>query len=919
MSFIKNLVFASLLLLTATFSSAQLKANVWVNKATGSDATAIACATPCLESKPAATIDKARQLVDTLCAGATSALSVMIRVGTYYQADSLAAPLVLSGNTSAFPSTSCQGDNGKSATVPIIYQNYPGEIVAISGGTRITNFTTTGYTCGGTCLQYKSVWNGPYIEGLWYNDERRFRPRVSAVAGTLYSSYKKTCTAGTCGGKGALVDSTDACSISTNGCNGATNATCTVYPATTSCWDRIRVPAGILAQWANLTAASHSGYPACDVEFIYWESFTVPVMRACAVDLVNNILIFSASFSTNSTVGGNYGPLDNHRFIILNEKDDSVNAITLPKQMFLDTTVNPPILYYNAELGEVPNTAKVEVPSLKHALLTYNLENVIFRGNPLSATSNTGGGLYFELDNYQIPAVGFTTSTAVSAFVPGAVSNQNDVNVNFESVRVWKTTGGGLEYLECRVASDPSWCYLGTLIANATTSNSNIVHSNFLDIGEVAIQVGNRGVVATDTDATTASTFTIDDNLTDGVGRVLPTPGINTGIAHDIFITHNEVFDTYHGGLIVCSTPCTWGTANSHGTYNVNTVLNKIHSITQGVTPDIGALYYSIGAGFNSNASTSGTSGRITQNLVYDVNDNSALPGGDAQANGGDGIYLDNMTAFMAVWGNVVWRVSGACIKMTTGVGFSTSGTGSVGWHVFQNNILAYCRGNAIQHGKPSAWSSTQDFTPAGNCAVGQANTIRLMFVFKDNVVWSDRNHASPGAGGYTFQDGCADSCGNTPFTKYQLYVENQWWNTSVTLSTYAKAFHVSHATASPIGPGSGTCAASAAGWDFATPANWQSGAAYTDNAGAGSTPVVTSAGEDVGASFTDPGFISPGYPNDNYRLTCAIGIPGFSCAMTNFAMDNAGRYTNKTFLPTVIQTFPTATFDAAHTNNGEF
>src|SRR5215471_15976887 len=75
--------------------------------------------------QPFATFDKARQAVDTLfqnSVGRTAPIIVMFRGGTYYLS-----------STEAFAAT----DSG-SSTLPIIYENYPGETPVFSGGVQLT-------------------------------------------------------------------------------------------------------------------------------------------------------------------------------------------------------------------------------------------------------------------------------------------------------------------------------------------------------------------------------------------------------------------------------------------------------------------------------------------------------------------------------------------------------------------------------------------------------------------------------------------------------------------------------------------------------------------------------------------------------------------------------------------------------------
>jgi hypothetical protein len=127
---------------------------------------------------PFATLDRARRAVQGMPGGKHI---VMIREGTYY----LSAPLIF---TSA--------DSG-SATSPIQYVNYPCESPTISGGKQITGWTQSGgvWTANLSSNSYQN------FEGLFYNGERRFRPRTTGKGLYLYnagpvfvSSFEDNCS-----------------------------------------------------------------------------------------------------------------------------------------------------------------------------------------------------------------------------------------------------------------------------------------------------------------------------------------------------------------------------------------------------------------------------------------------------------------------------------------------------------------------------------------------------------------------------------------------------------------------------------------------------------------------------------------------------------------------------------------------------
>ncbi len=843
------------------------------------------------EARAVATIDKARQLVAASGLCGTKPIIVLIHGGTYYQGSALGSPLTFTGGGSP-----CTGDSGSSATRPIIYQNAPGESPAISGGKKISgSWSTTGVICSGACTQYRIPYSGAYFEnGLWYNGVRRFRPRLGATSGSTpanIGTYFRDDAAT------PAVLPADACSLNGGGtgCNGSTNASCTLGPDGVHCWDRVRIAAGsgISNSWANIAVPADAGNPTSDIDVMYWESWTVPRMRMVAFDATNNILIFSGQFNNPSNCNiypCDYGPsFPAGRFMVEGVKD----LLTLCGQWFLGRTGGAGnwFLYYNACPGENPNTDTVEVPVLIRTMITSGLQFVTYRG------------ITFEHENWTAPQAGYI-SQQTEPLQWAEVSVQSSSDLSFEYDTFAHTTADGIEVFPCRQNGvDPAWCV--SYNAANTSQRISIQHSNFLDIGSHGIQIGNKVGSPIDTDATVTSLCQVVDNLIDGYGRVTASAfGFNSGSFHDCGIINNEIHDGYHAEISMCRPTCQPGTANSRGTFDISVMFNLLYGAPQGVTGDIGCLYAATGGGVGDTYpnSFSGQSIRLFNNIVHDCADTNAMPG-EVSGGGGHCIYLDNQTGMVEVRYNLVYRCADAAFKNTKGIGMAATGPNN-----WQSNVAAYFRLSAFQLGSPTSWFSTSD-TP-----VVPASNKRMMDSMKLNVFYLDRSHTSNPS--LYLTRGCADSAG-FPFTSYVLWQANQYWRTDGNLSTYIKFEHVNHATNNPIS----ACSGQPSQWDYATFANWQSGAAYTDTGGSGSTPVVTSVGEDTGGAVADPGFVSPGYPDDNYAFTncAALAIAGFDCTQYNLTLTKAGRLTNKSFNPVVLKTFPTAEFDASHTNNGEY
>ena len=112
---------------------------------------------------PFATFDHARAFVQSIAKAGLTQVNVQFRAGTYF-----------------LPATEMftAADSG-SATMQIVYQNYPGESPVISGGVRVQNWTNTSGNTWKTTLPASTQ----YFENLFYNGVRRLRPRLGVSAG----------------------------------------------------------------------------------------------------------------------------------------------------------------------------------------------------------------------------------------------------------------------------------------------------------------------------------------------------------------------------------------------------------------------------------------------------------------------------------------------------------------------------------------------------------------------------------------------------------------------------------------------------------------------------------------------------------------------------------------------------------------
>src|SRR5579859_3213247 len=117
-------------------------------------------------AQPFATIARAQQAVQGILSGRSNSVVVMIRAGVYFQKQ----PLSFTAADSGTP------------LVNITWQSYPGESPAISGGLLLTNWSQGSGNLWTTTLPSGTQ----YFEQLFYNGQRRLRPRLG---GSLVGSY----------------------------------------------------------------------------------------------------------------------------------------------------------------------------------------------------------------------------------------------------------------------------------------------------------------------------------------------------------------------------------------------------------------------------------------------------------------------------------------------------------------------------------------------------------------------------------------------------------------------------------------------------------------------------------------------------------------------------------------------------------
>ena len=598
-------------------------------------------------SQPFATVARAQTAVREILPGRTNSVVVMLRAGTYF----LTQPLSFTAADSGTPA------------VEIAWQSYPGEAPVVSGGMQIT-----GWTQGGGNQWTVTLPPGTqYFEQLFYNGQRRLRPRVGGALGTYYRVSAPVYLPGSSSGP-------------------APDPNCSVYVSGFGweCFDRFQYTAGdpISASWTNLSPppgnpcnmASGSPYPTGDIALYSFEQMGVSKMLINCVDAANHLIYLTGPIHMDATSSG-FVP--GHRYLIENVKSASAQ----PGQWFLDRSQTPWTLTYLANPGENPNTDTVIVPQMPPAspqvLLATNLQYVTF------------SGLTFEHDNFTVPATGYAYSR-LDQTIPSVVSCQNCGNVTFDGVTITQTAGTGIDFT--------------TTSAGATTAHNVFQNGAIFDVAAHGIRVGLLAS-GSDNAANVPQFTTVQNNVIEGFGRVFAKGfGIAQGCNHDNTYTHNDIYDGYSGGINIGALNCPAG--NSSLTSNNVASFNSIHDLGEGVTNDFGCIYFNT----SPQGVTPPSGNQALNNVCHDVTDASIV---DADGYGGQGIYIDNYTGNIDVENNLVYRVSASTVAQTCGPqGVQNS------QNTIKNNILAFGRQSIKQQGCTPSSASNRLFDMTNNLVV---------------------------------------------------------------------------------------------------------------------------------------------------------------------------------------------------------
>ena len=786
---------------------------------------------------PLATLGHAREVVQSVDKTSVERVTVFFRGGTYY------VPATV---------TFTEADSG-TASSEIIYQNFPGESPVFSGGVRVQNWVNQGGNQWTTTLPASTQ----YFENLFYNGERRLRPRLGGYLGQVY-----------------YIESP----VKLPAGDPQINENCIAIddnkpPTTYECFDRFQYkrgdPIGNLGQNLAPPKDNPCGQPrgdknlVGDIEILNFQQFSTSKLRVSCIDTTNRIAYLTGATTFSHANYHQDGFQSGRRYLVENVAD----ALTEPGQWFLDHSGERGTwtLTYLAKPGENPNIGNVVIPQTEPPLVrTSKLRHVTFQG------------LTFAYDNYIVPDKGHP-GRELEIDVNPILSFQNSQYITFDSGTLEHISGSGLEIISCLPAdpqksapfnAPPTWC-VEPLDTNPVTSNNVVKNSRFYDIGALGMRIGDPWVPA-ETDANIPQLTTVENNVVEGYGRIIPAAfGIGQGMGHDNLYTHNDVYDGYHCAISISQQS---GNAPPNGVdgnppigNGNNTIsFNHVYNLLQGIMDDGGSIRIEAG-----NASFTADGNKILNNKIHDVSDSSSFFHG-MSGYGGNGIYLDNSTGLVDVENNLVYRVSDTAVYTPHGPAQEHEA------NIVNNNILAFARQAMIGVNDP--------FND------GETNPNKV-FEVSNNLMVFDRNPLSAGQS-FFVQGQCTYINQITAYTHFQKFFRNLYWRTDGTFATDPSAFYQqllpasnapdSQCTKDPTQP------APAGFWNFYSFAQWQG------------------LGEDAGSVVKNPHFLFPFYPFDDFRMPFGSPLPGF----VPFDPNEAGRRFPDFDPPPVAPTFMTAPFN---------
>jgi len=375
-----------------------------------------------------------------------------------------------------------------------------------------------------------------------------------------------------------------------------------------------------------------------DVELIVFEAWDVAHMRIASVDTTNRRIVTTASLPKNSFFTGF---IPGHRVLLENVKE----ALKVPGQFYVDRPTG--VITYLPKSGESMTGSTIVAPRLGKLLSATNLGHVTFQG------------LTFAHSDWQVSAGGYLGAQA-ERNLPAAITLTNSTGVLFESDTVEHTGAHGIEFQGTGVPGGAS-PYLGQFRDGLIT-----------DTGAGGIRVGGVATCSgtgAHTDTNVPQHIYIGNNLITGGGRVAPVGyAVSVGDAHHVLVEHNEISDFYNTGVGV---GFNWGYTCNFAHDDV-VQFNYIHNLGQGITEDMGGVYYL--SGIN-------TGNKVLNNRIHDIDQ---TPG----TYGAWGLYVDAGASGVLFQNNLVYRTTDASLHANSWA--ATPPSPPPPPNQFVNNILAY-------------------------------------------------------------------------------------------------------------------------------------------------------------------------------------------------------------------------------------
>ena len=454
---------------------------------------------------------------------------------------------------------------------------------------------------------------------------------------------------------------------------------------------------GVLSTMANLG----------DVELINFEAWDVAHMRIKSVNTSTKTIVTTSSLTKNSFFTGF---INGHHFLLENVKE----ALKVPGQFYVDRPTG--MITYLPKSGESMTSTTIVAPRLQKIMTASNLGYVTFQG------------LTFAHSDYQVPSSGYNGGQADNG-TPAAITMTNSTGVVFESDTVEHTGAYGIEF-EGQGVSGGATPYLAQFRDGLIT-----------DTGAGGIRVGGMGVCTgsgTHTDANVPQHIYIGNNLITGGSRIFAVGfAVLVGDAHNVLVEHNEISDFYNTGVGV---GFNWGYLCNYAHDDV-VQYNLIHDLGQGVTEDMGGVYFLSGVNSGNAA---------LNNKIYNI---EQTPG----TYGAWGLYADAGATGVLFQNNLVYRTTDASLHVNSQAGSPPSPTPPP--NRFVNNILAY--------GAMGAMDRHND-------------TNFLSIVFQHNVFYYDKASIQYG---YWYCEG-KPTC-----TSYFAFNDNLYCNKNVTGGETANPF----------------------------------------------------------------------------------------------------------------------------------